>query len=205
MAKYKTTNNDIVELLKHGNLDYMKLIDYAENVVDDPMLFYEFEFGYRNSDCANFSGYIKVFPFTHYHLNFTLHTPDNQATEVILGRYTQGIKDLRYFTPELVNHKTRTKIKSSSQFVSRIIAWHKFMDKTKLVLLENTEKYMEQLDQTTVDDINKVLNRFRFQYRITLDSMNEDFEKFKSNLDYNIDRLKQFKSPCTPYAEEDEE
>lgn len=199
MTKYKTNDQDIIDILKYGNLGYLDLIEYVEETYNLHGLFLDCDFGYRSSDCMNFDGIINVFPFYNYKFQFTLQEQDNKHTRVIFGRYTSTFKTLHYFCPNSISHKTITTIKSREQFVSRLCAWHKFIDKSKILLLDNTKKYMDQLDNNTINDINSFLLSNRFNYTVSLESMKESYETFTNSLDDNIDMIKQFVNPCKQY------
>ena len=138
MTKHKTINEDIVDLIKYGNIGYIELVEYVENTYELHDLFTQFDFGYNDDSIANFDGTINLFPFFNYKLQFTLQEMDHKPTRVMFGRYISVFRDMKSFCPSMPNYKTTTKITSRSQFVARLVAWHKFVDTSKVIILENT-------------------------------------------------------------------
>jgi hypothetical protein len=195
MTKYKTINEDIIDTLKYGNIGYIELVEYVENTYNLHDLFTQFDFGHNDDSIANFDGTINLFPFFNYKLQFTLQELDKKPTRVMFGRYISTFRSLGHFCPNSINYKTITNIKCRDQFVARLSAWHKFVDKTKDVIIENTEIYMKQLDQTVVDDINNYLTKYRFNYTVSLDSLTECHYTMLSNLDDAINEIKAFRNP----------
>ena len=199
MTKYKTSNEDIIDILKHGNLGYMDLVEYVENTYDLHGLFLDCDFGYKDSDCMNFDGTINLFPFYNYKLQFTLEEQDNKPTRVVFARYCNVFRGMNNYCPTISTYKTNTKITSREQFVARLVAWHNFVDNSKLIILKNSENYIKDLDQLTIDKINNYLEKYRFNYTVSFDSMNQSYEIFKNTIDANVDMIKKFVNPGSEY------
>ena len=197
MTKYKTNDQDIIDLIKYGNLGYMDLVQHVENTYDLDGLFHFCNFGYNDSDCMNYDGTINLFPFFNYKLQFSLYETTNKPTKVMFARGNSTFRDIKYHCPTMNVYKTTTNITSRDKFVGRLVAWHKFVNNSKIAILENSENYIKELDQSIVDYINEYLMKYRFNYTVSLESMHQSYYNMLETIDYTMDEIKSFRKTDT--------